>query len=288
MADSGSSIKSHYGDRPVSLCPLSQSQVNVLTHCPRQFQYQFLEQRSLPASPDFLDAMEWGQRFHRLIERHILGLSIEPWLEGDRELAVCFNALKDVLAETFPSCTDPSVIKLCEHRRSLQMGAYLLTAVYDLLVLERGRSVIIDWKTAARPRNRSDLENDWQTKLYLYLLAETSDQPADSLSMVYWFVRTKELSKVMPSTVQFNYTASWHQKTQEELIKTLDQLTVWREAFLKNRAPFPKKGKNGDDKGSHNNDSENFLDSNFLDSNSTPLFKIPSWETIPEIKLDNL
>ncbi|MEM9246802.1 MAG: PD-(D/E)XK nuclease family protein, partial [Cyanobacteria bacterium P01_F01_bin.153] len=125
MADFEDSVEHNFGDRPTGLWPLSQGQLNVLSRCPRQFQHQFLEQRSLPASPQFHGAMEWGQRFHRLMERHILGLSIEPWLAGDHELAVCFNALQESLAETLPPFETPSATKLCEHRRSLQMGDYL-------------------------------------------------------------------------------------------------------------------------------------------------------------------
>ncbi|MEM9770339.1 MAG: PD-(D/E)XK nuclease family protein, partial [Cyanobacteria bacterium P01_D01_bin.73] len=101
------------GDTGASLWPLSQSQLNVLTACPRQFQHQFLEQRSLPTNPEFQDAMEWGQRFHRLMERYILGLSIEPWLEGDRELAACFTALQNSLPKNLPSLTDSSATQLC-------------------------------------------------------------------------------------------------------------------------------------------------------------------------------
>ncbi|MEM6502321.1 MAG: PD-(D/E)XK nuclease family protein [Cyanobacteria bacterium P01_C01_bin.89] len=287
MADFGDSVDRNLGDHPKSLWSLNQSQLNMLSRCPRQFQDQFLEQRSLPASPQFHEAMEWGQRFHRLMERHILGLPIEPWLAGDRELGVCFNALQRSLAKTFPSFETLTGTKLCEHRRSLHMGDYLLTAIYDVLILEEERGLIIDWKTAAFPRSRTDLENDWQTKLYLYLLAETSVQPVESLTMVYWFVRSKESSKIIPSMVQFNYTESWHHKIQKELVNVLEHLTQWREAFLENNVPFPQDVQNsgyGDIHASARNKPLEDLPS----SNSRPSLEVPAWDTIPAIKPDSL
>ena len=246
--------------------------------------------------------MEWGQQFHRLMERYLLGLSISPWLDGDRELANCFEALQ----QAFPDLVDSAATQLCEHRRSLQMGPYLLTVVYDLLILEPERTLIIDWKTAARPRDRARLEQDWQTQLYLYLLAETSPQPPDSLAMAYWFVRSSnhgnpaasshssapDAPPFTPTVVQFNYTARWHNTIRDALATTLEQLTRWRQDLLINGRPFPQVS----------SESPRCIHCTFapqcdrapqsqpelLPSRRSPSVVLPPWETIPEINPQNL
>jgi hypothetical protein len=45
------------------------------------------------------------------------------------------------------------------------------------------------------------LAKNWQTRLYLYVLAETSAYPPDSLSMTYWFVQLPR----SPEQITFNY-----------------------------------------------------------------------------------
>ncbi|MEM1426494.1 MAG: PD-(D/E)XK nuclease family protein, partial [Cyanobacteria bacterium P01_H01_bin.130] len=234
------------------------------------------------------------QRFHRLIERFLLGLSITPWLEGDRELAACFATLQ----EAFPGLmAEPAgeTAPLCEHRRSLQVGPYLLTAIYDLLILEADHALIIDWKTAARPRDRSDLKNDWQTQLYLYLLSETSPKPAEQLRMTYWFVRAVSPSdgegSQSPAVITFDYDPQWHQAIQDRLTQCLDQLTHWRQDWLQWGTPFPQVAPHS--KHCHHcafaqpcdragaNPAEPTL-------GAPAAIALPPWEKIPEINPNNL
>lgn len=279
-------------DAKVGPWPLSQGQLNTLDACPRKFQYQYLEQRVLPADPTLQEAADWGQRFHRLMEQYLLGLSIEPWLAGDRGLAQCFQSLQ----QKFPDLIPPSETQLCEHRRSLQIGPYSLTAIYDLLILGNGDALIIDWKTATKPRDRPTLANNWQTQLYLYLLAETSAFPPDSLAMTYWFVRSTNANKTHSSTiVQFDYTADWHQAISDRLTQTLDRLTHLQQQWRQEKIPFPQVNPDSnlcqycafaeqcDRHQEAQQPSSTPVPVTVSPNNNSPL-SIPAWDTIPEIK----
>jgi hypothetical protein len=54
---------------------------------------------------------------------------------------------------------------------------------------------ILDWKTYPKPQNRRWVEQNWQTLLYPYVLAETSDYLPEQISMTYWFVQSEQPSK---------------------------------------------------------------------------------------------
>ena len=93
-----------------------------------------------------------------------------------------------------------------EHYRTLGFGDYVLVAIYDLLTATQNEAKIIDWKTNQRLVNREKLANNWQTRLYLYLLVETSDYPPEQVSMTYWFVRLRGDEK--PQKITFVYDNS--------------------------------------------------------------------------------
>jgi ATP-dependent exoDNAse (exonuclease V) beta subunit len=59
----------------------------------------------------------------------------------------------------------------------------LLTVIYDLLIEAEDNAQILDWKTYPQPKEQNRLAKDWQTRLYLYVLAETSDYLPEQISM---------------------------------------------------------------------------------------------------------
>jgi len=121
-----------------------------------------------------------------------------------------------------------------EHCRTLQVQDYLLTVIYDLLIADDRSAQILDWKTYPKPQNRRWVEQNWQTLLYPYVLAETSDYLPEQISMTYWFVQSEQ-----PQSLKFTYNNTQHQKTKEKLYKLLNQLTYWLERYEQGH-PFPQ------------------------------------------------
>ncbi len=123
-----------------------------------------------------------------------------------------------------------------EHVRTLEIDNYLFTAIYDLLILQPDRADIIDWKTYPLPRYKKDLDLEWQTRLYLYLLAETSDYVPKQIAFTYWFIQ----STPKPKSVKISYTLKQHRQTQSDLLALLGKLTDWLDAYQANREHFPQ------------------------------------------------
>jgi hypothetical protein len=119
----------------------------------------------------------------------------------------------------------PGRFRQSEHRRTLVFNGYLLTAVYDLLLLEATNSQIVDWKTYQRPPGAAQLAEDWQTRLYLYLLVETSDLSPEQVAMVYWFVPPPGPGAAPPSSIALAYTTAQHRRTGADLQRLTDRLS---------------------------------------------------------------
>lgn len=217
---------------------LSQSQLNRLAVCPRKFQHTDLEQLAAPSEPDQQERQNQGTRFHLLMQQWLLGLPVEPLVQEDLQLQAWFNAFMAVAPKILTLGGDRPAWGQSEHSRTLAFEGYLLTAVYDLLLANGQQAQILDWKTYPRPQNPRWLLQNWQTRLYPFVLAETSAYEPDRIAMIYWFFESGEQA---PEARRFSvaYDATQHEQTRKDLAHLLTQLTAWLERY-QNGEPFPQ------------------------------------------------
>ncbi len=220
-----------------SLLRLSQGQLNLLAACPRRFQHVHLDQLASPVSSEQQENMAWGNRFHLLMQQHELGLPLtELELASEADLFDVVQSFIAAAPELFafrPAAFRPAAFRQSEHRRSLELQGYLLTVVYDLVILDAEHAQILDWKTYAKPQNQHWLAQDWQTRLYRFVLAETSRYLPEQLSMTYWFVRSSQPGAIalQPQSLRFAYSAAEHERTRQDLTQLLNQLTAWIDGY---------------------------------------------------------
>lgn len=208
--------------------------MNLLETCPRKFQHTYLEQLGTPVSPEQQERLAWGSRFHLLMQQRELGLPVESLVEEDPQLQHCVTALVNTASDVLTP--NPQTFRESEHCRTLNFQGYVLTVIYDLLIEDETNAQIFDWKTYPLPQKKMWLAKDWQTRLYLFVLAETSDYLPEQISMVYWFVK----SQPHPQSLSFTYNRTKHEKTYQELSHLLTQLSTWLEDYYHRRIPFPQ------------------------------------------------
>lgn len=213
---------------------LSQGQLNILESCPRKFQHIYLDQLGIHIDPTQQERLNWGSRFHLLMQQRELGLPVESLVEEDRELQHWVTALVDAATDVLTP--NPETFREAEHCRTLNFEGYVLTVIYDLLIEDGNSAQILDWKTYPQPKDRQKLAKDWQTRLYRFVLAETSDYLPEKISMSYWFVKSQPHSQ----SLTFPYNAAQHEKTRKDLTKLLTQLTQWRVRYQDSRIAFPQ------------------------------------------------
>jgi len=216
---------------------LSQQHLKRLESCPRQFQYADLQGSISPTSLILEERLAWGRRFHLLMQQRELGLPIAALMADEPQLREAFRGLIAAAPELFESPPSGGMWRDAEHQRRLCFGEYLLVAVYDLLIAGEKEAQIIDWKTYPRPQDRTALANNWQTRLYLYLLVETSDYSPEQVSMTYWFVRP--VGRSLPEKVTFSYDRETHRKTERDLRNLCDRLGDYLNRYERGE-PFPQ------------------------------------------------
>ena len=216
----------------MSFIRLSQGQLNCLEQCPPLFQQIYLEQLRSPTSPDQQEKQSWGTQFHLLMQQRELGLPIDSLLKQDEQLQHSLTALVNAAPEILQP--EAGTWREAEHCRTLRFQNYLLTVVYDLLIAAT-TAQIIDWKTYHQPQNRAKLAQNWQTRLYLYVMAETSHYLPEQISMTYWFVRLP----TQPQRLTFTYDSIQHEATRQDLANLLAQLDRYLKDYLNEGMAFP-------------------------------------------------
>lgn len=215
------------------LIRLSQGHLNLLEICPPKFQQVYLEQLSSLPNPEQQEKQTWGSKFHLLMQQRELGLPIESLLQEDEELKRSLIALMKAAPEIFLS--QRNIWREAEHCRTVSFGNYLLTVIYDLLIADDRQAKILDWKTYLQPQNKTKLANNWQTRLYLYVLAETSEYLPEQLSMTYWFIKLP----TQPKSLTFPYSQAQHEKTKQDLTRLLTKLDDWLNNYRDRQVDFP-------------------------------------------------
>jgi PD-(D/E)XK nuclease superfamily len=213
---------------------ISQRHLKILETCPRQFEYTFCDRLTLPTAATQQSKSQLGSDFHLLMHQRELGLPIEPILARSPQLNTWMQAMLQTAPELFQ--IDLQTWRESEHVRTLAIDDYLFTAIYDLLILQPDRADIIDWKTYPLPKYKKDLDLEWQTRLYLYLLAETSEYVPKQIAFTYWFIQ----STPQPKSVKISYTLKQHRQTQTDLLALLGKLTTWLDAYRSHQEPFPQ------------------------------------------------
>ena len=156
-----------------------------------------------------------------------MGLPIESLVQEDAQLQRWMTAFASAAPEILTPDLNSQTFRESEHCRTLKVQDYLLTVIYDLLIADERLAQILDWKTYPKPQNRRWIEQHWQTLLYLYVLAETSDYLPEQISMTYWFVQSPD----EPQSLKFAYNTIQHQQTGQKLNRLLSQLTNWLQRY---------------------------------------------------------
>lgn len=208
----------------------SQDNLQDYIECARRFQLRYLLRQQWPAPlaeplQDAETEIRLGDEFHRLVERHYLGLDVMP---PPGLLSEWWRAF-----EAHPPQDMPDAIRKPEAPYSIPFSTRRLVAKYDLLVIEPGkRIVIIDWKTARHRPSRKTLEARLQTAVYRYVAVEAlahdfgSTVPPSAVQLIYWFTTAPEKPE------RFGYDAAQHAAAGHylrDLVAKIEQHTepIW-------------------------------------------------------------
>jgi CRISPR/Cas system-associated exonuclease Cas4 (RecB family) len=202
---------------------LSQSKVRTFLTCRRRFELRYLHRVPWPAAPlaEKDEALLGrGQQFHELLHRHFLGLPMEAESIDDAQVRGWWRTFR----QEGPRL--PNGRYLPELTLTIPLGALLLNGRFDLLIIGTDTAPptahIYDWKTG-HPRHLADLRHDWQTRLYLALIAEGGAAlghtfAPEQIHLTYWYA----VAPNEPRTIA--YTADWHRQNWQEISQIGQQI----------------------------------------------------------------
>jgi hypothetical protein len=229
---------------------LSQTHLNLLETCPRKFQHTYLEQLGGLATPEQQERLAAGSRFHLLMQQRELGLPVVPFVQEDDQLRRWYEAFEGAADRILNLSHEfDQTFRQSEHQRTLEFKidevmnaeqeSYLLTVIYDLLLCDSQQARILDWKTYPRPQSARWLQQNWQTRLYPFVLVETSNYLPEQVSMMYWFFQAQGDSPSEPQSLHFPYNSRLHAQTRQDLHHLLSQLATWLQQYQQGK-PFPQ------------------------------------------------
>lgn len=150
----------------------TQSNLQDFKDCARRFYLKYIANQHWPSllnssQEDFEKAMKQGERFHRLAQRHQLGIplnTLTPSVADDLEITSWLNKYQHILQKLGQFDQVWPEVSL-----SSKLGHSSILAKFDLIGLQSDHILAIDWKTGPLPTNQR-LTQRMQTIVYLYIL----------------------------------------------------------------------------------------------------------------------
>ena len=203
----------------------SQQALNTYNSCPLKFRLRYIDGLYWPrtwATEEDKHSLEKGRQFHLLAQRYYSDL--DSTVPHGAKYAVDLQQWLCVLQNNFPTVKENNCYP--EFTLRLNRNGIKLQAKYDLIVHTPDNSMTIyDWKTDAKPLQKTRLLTNMQTMVYLFLLTEIGSGlltkgalTPETIRMIYW-------NPLFPTkSVEINYSAPKHSQFTEHLTKLINDI----------------------------------------------------------------
>ncbi len=204
-----------------SIFRFTQGNLQDYADCPRRFQLKYVLEQPWPAaeaSPitEYEEFLARGRRFHRLAQRHQLGLPPEALTESIADDELLMRWWRNYLESPPPNLPDGE--RRPEWMLSVDLAGHQLAARFDLVAMDTERAVIVDWKTTRRPQSLVWLAGRMQTRVYPFVLTEALGLEPGRIEMVYWFAED-------PGAIRrFDYDSGQHEANRRELSALISEI----------------------------------------------------------------
>lgn len=150
----------------------SQNSINTYKSCPRKFKYKYIDKINWKyddiESREYYDSLKIGSEFHLLCERYFSNIP----LGINENTNSKFKAWIEKIKKLFPMNDEDSKIYLPEYEVRLNLDGDIITAKYDLIIIDKDNIEIWDWKTENVKLEYKNVNNRIQTIIYMLLAKE--------------------------------------------------------------------------------------------------------------------
>jgi len=201
----------------------SQNSLGIFQRCPKMFEYIYIDGISGKGiDREIKDSIEKGTNFHILAERYFNGMKDYFYIKDEQLLKWMI-----VLEEKYPENLDcRSEVEIRQDKDGIK-----LMAKYDLIVIENSKIKIVDFKTNENPYNLAVMEENIQTKVYMYLLGENLKNifpniKIEDISMEYFQLNYPK------NKILIEYNEKKHEKNKKILKELIGEIKKIKKFFL--------------------------------------------------------
>lgn len=150
----------------------SQNSINTYKSCPTKFKYKYIDKINWKhddiESREYYDSLKVGSEFHLLCERYFsnIPLGLNEYTNPK------FKQWIDKIKKLFPMDKEEDKIYLPEYEVRLNLNKNIITAKYDLIIIDKDSIEIWDWKTENVRLEHKKVKDRIQTIVYMFLAKE--------------------------------------------------------------------------------------------------------------------
>lgn len=166
----------------------SQNSLNTYKSCPFKFKYKYIDNINWKhddlSSREYYDSLKHGRDFHLLCERYFSSIPIGKC--EDKNFNKWINKIKDLLP------IKEENIYLPEYEMNLNLNGRKIVAKIDLVIIQKDKISLWDWKTENREITYKNAFNRIQSIVYMFLAEEVirknfyCDYKIESINMNYY------------------------------------------------------------------------------------------------------
>lgn len=207
-------------DKKLKYFIYSQNSLNTYKSCPFKFKYKYIDNINWKyddlGSREYYDSLKYGRDFHLLCERYFSNLPLGGG--HNKEFNKWINKIKDILPIKSEN------IYLPEYEIRLNLDGRNILAKVDLVVIEKDKISLWDWKTENQEITYKNALNRMQTIVYMFLAEEVmrknfyKDYKIENISMNYY----QPALDNKPITI--NYSEKLHKENNIKILSIINNI----------------------------------------------------------------
>lgn len=198
----------------------SQNSLNTYKSCPFKFKYKYIDNINWKhddlGSREYYDSLKSGRDFHLLCERYFSNIPIGKC--EDRNFNKWINKIKDLLT------IEEDNIYLPEYEINLNLNGRKIVAKMDLVIIEKDKISLWDWKTENQEITYKNVLNRMQSTVYMFLAEEIirknfyPDYKIENISMNYYQPALEN------KPVKIEYNDKLHEENKMKILNIINNI----------------------------------------------------------------
>ncbi|MCC3867788.1 PD-(D/E)XK nuclease family protein [Terrisporobacter mayombei] len=198
----------------------SQNSLNTYKSCPFKFKYKYIDNINWKhddlGSREYYDSLRYGRDFHLLCERYFSNIPIGEF--EDKNFNKWINKIKDLLP--IKECN----IYLPEYEMNLNLNGRKVVAKVDLVIIEKDKISLWDWKTENQEITYKNALNRMQSMVYMFLTEEIirknfyPSYKIENISMNYYQPALEN------KPVIIKYNDKFHEENKMKILNIIDNI----------------------------------------------------------------